>query len=500
MIKIKLFLIIYFVFLSYLSKAQDSNIFFDRTFWKTAPNIEVVEQKIAEGNDPVVMNKFSFDAVVYAILENAPIETIKYLLAKEGNPVDKITHDGRNYLLWAAYKGNVTLMKYLIAKGSQVDLIDDHGYDLLTFPAIAGIQDLAVYNLIIKNGIDIKNTNREGANALLLLAPSLKDEKVLSYFQEKGLDIHSKDAQGNGMFNYAVRKGNIKLMNKLIELGVDYKTLNKNGGNAVIFASKGSRGYTNPLEVYKYLEKIGIDIKVKNKDGQTALHNIAYRTKDFKIFEYFFNHGLDINQVDQKGNTPFLNSINGRNFEIAQKLLPKVNNINQENTAGFTALTYAIRRSSPELFDQILALNAKVDIIDKNGNNLIFHTFDAYNPKNSKSFEKFIEILQSKGVDPIVKQSKGNTLLHLAIEKGNQYLVEKSLELGVDINQKNGDGLTALHLSAMKAQDDKLLKLLLAKGADKSILTDFEESAFDLASENELLNQNSADFEFLKDK
>ena len=58
------------------------------------------------------------------------------------------------------------------------------------------------------------------------------------------------------------------------------------------------------------------------------------------------------------------------------------------------------------------------------------------------------------------------------------------------------DGLTPLHLAAMKAKDVKLLQLLISKGADKKILTDFNESAFDLAKENELLSKS--DITFLK--
>ena len=265
-------------------QAQDKNIFYDRSFWKTSPDIKTVEQKITEGNDPVALNPFAFDAVVYATLENAPLATIKYLLSMKGNEVNKITHDGRNYLMWAAYKGNMELMQYLIDQGSQTDIIDDHGYNLMTFAAIAGQQNPAVYDMILKNGGKINDTNRAGANSLLLLSMHLEDETMLDYFKEKGLDLHSKDDKGNGLFNYAAKMGNIKMMDKYIEMGLDYKNLNKNGGNAMMFASQGYRRYTNPLSVYEYLESKGVEPNVVNEDGKTPLHAIAYRTKDFTVF------------------------------------------------------------------------------------------------------------------------------------------------------------------------------------------------------------------------
>ena len=157
--------------------AEHRNIFLDRSFWKTAPTIEQVNEKIAEGNDPVELNPFAFDAVTYAILENTPLTTVKHLLAMEGNEVNKATHDGRNYLMWAAYKGNTELMQLLVDQGSKTDIVDDHGYNLMTFAAVAGQTEKEVYDLILENGGKPNDLNREGANALLLLSPHLKEER-----------------------------------------------------------------------------------------------------------------------------------------------------------------------------------------------------------------------------------------------------------------------------------------------------------------------------------
>ncbi|MEO1259694.1 MAG: ankyrin repeat domain-containing protein [Bacteroidota bacterium] len=477
--------------------AQESNIFLDRSFWKTSPDIKTVEQKIAEGNDPVALNPFAFDAVVYATLENAPFTTIKHLLSIKGNEVNKITHDGRNYLMWAAYKGNLELMQYLIDQGSQTDIVDDHGYNLMTFAAVAGQQNPAVYDVVLKNGGKINDTNRAGANSLLLLSMHLEGETMLNYFKEKGLDLNSKDHEGNGLFNYAAKMGNIKMMDKYIEMGLDHQNLNKNGGNAMIFASQGYRRYTNPLNVYEYLESKGVEPNVVTKTGKTPLHGIAYRTKDFAIFEYFINRGVDINQADDNGNTAFINAVSGSNNEIAKQLLPQTKDINAANDDGYSALTYAVRRNNEELFELLLTNNADVQVVDKKGNNLMYHAFDAFDKKEKDIFEKHIAGLRAKNVSCKGQQAGGNTLLHLAVEKGNAFLIDQSIEWGVNIDQKNNDGLTPLHLAAMKAKNNKVLIQLLGYGADKNILTDFDESAFDLALENELLGRGE-DVQFLK--
>ena len=479
--------------------AQHNNIFHDRSFWRTAPDVAAIKAGIAAGNDPTALNPNAFDATVNAILEDAPLETIEYLLSIDGNPVDKVTHDGRNYLLWAGYKGNLKLIQSLIEKGSQVDLVDDHGYGLLTFSANAGQDNPAVYDLMLANGISVEETNRSGANALLLLVPHLQDTNgIFKYFLDKGLDLHSKDKNGNGIFQYATRKGNIDLMKKLIDMGVEYKNLNAKGGNAMLMASTGSRSYNNPLEVYQFLAGLGIETDIVNFEGKTPLHNIAFRTKELSIIDFFVDAGVNINQVDKDGNTAFLNAVRGNNMPVAEKMAASVNDINLTNNDGYSALTYAIRNNSEAAFEFLLKQGADINVVDAGGSNLVYHIFDSYRPSAEAAFTSFLETAQKHQLAFTGAFKKGNSLAHLAVEKGKKELLMKAIEAGVDVNRRNEAGLTPLHLAAMKAHNQEMLMLLLKNGADKGMLTEFEESAFDLANENEALIRNGVSIDFLK--
>ena len=90
------------------------------------------------------------------------------------------------------------------------------------------------------------------------------------------------------------------------------------------------------------------------------------------------------------------------------------------------------------------------------------------------------------------------TTTTVAVQNNDLSLAKKALEWGVSVNAKNNEGNTALLLAALNSKDTDILKYLLAHGADKSITTDFEESAYDLASENEVLTNNGESLEFLK--
>ncbi|WP_308992944.1 ankyrin repeat domain-containing protein [Mariniflexile litorale] len=474
---------------------QSTNELHNRTFWQTLPDVATVKQKIKEGNDPVTPNPAAFDAICFAIMAKAPVETVEYLLSLPGNDINKPTHDGRSYLMWAGNTGNLELMKLLISKGADTKIVGSHGFNWFTFTVNSGHENTDIYDLMVANGIDLKETNRAGANAILLLAPHNKDGKIIEYFQQKGLDIHATDKQGNNILFYAAKGGNINLIKKYISQGFDYKKINAQGENMVLFASHGGRGYSNPLEVYHYFDGLGLNLTLTNKEGQNALHNIASNTKDVAIVDFFINKGIDIHQEDNDGNTAFLNAAKGNNNLVLQKLAPLTKNINQQNKEGFSAITYATQRINLEAFEMLKEKGANPNIVDTNGNNLYYHLFNAYSRRNGEDFETYVNALTSTGVS-FKNASKKESPLHIAISKGDEKLIQKALELGADINQKNGDGLTPLHLAAMKATNAKLLQLLISKGADKKTLTDFDESAYDLAKENELLSP--IDITFLK--
>ena len=47
---------------------------------------------------------FGIAQVTWAIIEKNSNEIVKYLISKEGNGVNKLTHDGRTYIFWAMYR------------------------------------------------------------------------------------------------------------------------------------------------------------------------------------------------------------------------------------------------------------------------------------------------------------------------------------------------------------------------------------------------------------
>ncbi|AUC16261.1 hypothetical protein BTO06_14320 [Tenacibaculum sp. SZ-18] len=492
--------LLFFVFASMLLQAQKSkNIFLERSFWKSKPSLALVKQKIEEGNDPTALNKHSFDAIANGLLEKSDVvgdEVIKYLLTIKGNGVNKITHDGRTYIFWAAYTNRVELMKYLVSKGAKTDIIDSHGYSLLNFAATTGQQNTKLYDYLISIGADINNEkNRNGANSLLLLIPSLKDLTLVDYFVSKGLNLLDTDDHGNGAVNYAAKKGNKKIIRELIEKGLPYKNINKNGGNAMIMATQGGRRGYNSLEFFKYLEGLGVQVNIANKQGLTPLHNLAYSNKDIETIQYFIQNGINVNSKNEEGNTALINASTRNSLAVIKLLRKHTDDINEVNAKGQSALTRAMR-NTPEVVKYLLEQNANVSVKDKKGNNLGYYLAQTYSSKKEKEFTSKIQLLKEKGFDITTPQKDGNTLLHLAADKGDVSLLQFLKTFNIDVNAKNNDGVTALQMAVMVAKNPKIIEYLLIQGADKSVTTSFDETVLDLAKENEQLSK--FDLSFLK--
>jgi len=503
----KKILIALFALAAFTAQAQQ-NTLLEASFWQGAPTVEALKAEIAKGNNPSQFNANSFDPVVTAINANAPTETVKYLIEQPGNDVNKLTHDGRIYLHWAASRGNVELVEFLLKKGSKLDLVDTHGSTPLLFSA--NQKNTKIFDVFVANGANLqKDVNQDGANILLLAIANDKDFVLTDYFVSKGVNLNSTDAAGNNAFSYAARSGNIEFLKKLVEKGV------KPNANAMLMAAQGGGGRgaapaATGLAIFEYLESVGIKPTAVAKNGENVLHAIARKPNQAEQIKYFLGKGVSVDQVNEDGNNVLMSAAAvNRDLAVYELLLPKTKNINQANIQGQTALTLAVRANSPEVVSYLISKGADVKVLDKKGNNLAFYAVESYRSAGGRGgagmggpkpedFDNKLTVLKTAGLDITAPQKDGNTLYHLAVAKNDLSLVKRVQPLGIDINAKNKEGITALHKAALIAKDDTMLKYLLSIDAKKDAVTSFKETAFDLAKENETLSKNKADITFLK--
>ena len=383
-----------------------------------------------------------------------------------------------------------------MSRGADLEVTDSHGHTPVTFAASTGQTNPEIYDLFQEYGVNLeKETDQHGANVLLLSAPYLNNVSEMDYFLSKGLELSSTDKEGNGIFNYAARNGNMELLQQLVDRGVSYRQLNDEGGNAFIFAAQGSRGHSNSVEVYEYLKELGLDPAIVTNSGNTPLHRIAF-SADKDIVNFFLKSGAKADQEDSEGNTPFLNAASRNSVEVVKLLAEDVKDLDQSNLEGQTPLMLAVKHNQPAVVEYLLNAGAKTHINDSSGNTLAYYLFTSGN--KAEDLQKKKQLLQQYEVQLNSRQSNGNNFYHIATEANDLELLQSLSSLEADINLKNDEGLTPLHIAAMKAENDHILKYLISRGADPSLKTDFEESVYQLASENELLKKNKVELNFLK--
>ncbi len=481
-----------------ISIAQKKNDLIDRKFWNEKPTLEIVKKKIAEGHDPIAFDANQFDATTLAINTKASNDVIFHLLSLKGNDANKITHDGRTYMFWAAWQGNLEVMEYLVKNKTNLKHLDEKGQSIMVFATFFGQKDTKIFDYLIKNGADIKNEKtKAGANILHLVSPYLTSIEETKYFTSKGLDLTSTDDKGYNVFAYASKQGNQDFLNALIKAGIDPKSIAKDGGNAFILASQGTRFHSNDLKAYQYLESLGINPNTSTNEGRNPLHHLA-RTNDAAIVDYFISKGVDVNQPNENGDTPLMLAANGqKDIAIFTKFFDKGQKWNHKNKEGQTALTYAIMGNSTKVCLLLIGAGASGTLQDNDGNNLSYYLVKYY--KNKEDYDAKLKMLFTFGFSHNQIQGNGNTLYHIAVVNKNTEVINSiSTDKSIDINLLNKEGMSPLHLAASSDEDGTLLNLLIKLGADKTQTTEFGETAFDLANENELLIKNKVDLNFLK--
>ncbi|MBF6658423.1 ankyrin repeat domain-containing protein [Flavobacterium columnare] len=478
-----------------VSIAQQKNTLLDGNFWKKNPNLTIVQAEIAKGNNASELNSSAFDPVTLAINNGVSNEVIYYLLEQKGNEINKLTHDERTYLHWAAAKGNIELVQDLINKGANINHEDSHNTTPLAYALASGNAKKELIEIFFKAGLDPKKLYKDKATLLMLAVPYDKDLSVTQFLETKGLSVKDQDALGKTVFDYAARTGNITNLKKLIEKGSKWTP------NALLMAAEATRRSANSLEIFQYLiDDLKLKPTVSTTNGETILHLIAKKENQIPIAQYFLQKGVLINAIDNEGNTALHKVAGTRDFAFVNFLLEKGVDVSRTNNKGESALMQAVKSGLVETMNTLVNKGATIDLLDKDGQGLAYHLVQNYRaPKNGNDdFLDKLKWLKEKGIDLKKPLRKGDTLYHLAVIKNDLEYLKKLEGFEININAKNEAGLTALHKAAMVAKDENIINYLLTLGADKKAKTDLDETAYSLAQENEVLAKKQINLDFLK--
>lgn len=392
-------------------------------------------------------------------IKNKNTEKIKQIIDKDISLLEIPNIKGSTPLTVAASFGHTEIVKYFIKKGANINACNNYGNTPLHYAAWAS--DFDSFKALRENGaiLDIKNT------------------------------------QGQTPLQYACMGGNLEIFKYCVSNGIDVNAKIDDGSSIMHWAAYGGN-----IEIFKYLESKGIDANIKDKDGSPPLFWAASGKRQEMVKYLIGEKKSDINQSDNKGNTPLSSAIQAGSLEISQYLLEKGANINQKLEDNKTLLMFAAQANNPDLIQLLIDKGCDVNAFDDFGSTALINacghgnfesvkaliknsaklnpglckretcTNSGHTPLHAASFwyPEIVEYLLEKGADVNVKNLEGETPLHYAVGSDSTRIVAILCENGANVNLKNKQGVTPV-VKAVQRQKSDALDIMLKYKADLSI-------------------------------
>lgn len=196
-------------------------------------------------------------------------------------------------------------------------------------------------------------------------------------------------------------------------------------------------------------EEVGSNINMVNSKGDTLL--LAAATfGNLEAVQQLVLSGADVNKKNAfTRDTALLRSLYNNNPEITRLLVYSGADINAKNNYNHSPMFLALEKGRAEFIDLFLTSGVHEGL----NSDYLFRASAKQNPVGVLAMLK-------GGVDPNVKNSKGNTPLIISASLGDLNSVRSLLAYRADLNAANNDGNTSLIYAARHNRPEVVRELL----------------------------------------
>jgi ankyrin repeat protein len=264
----------------------------------------------------------------------------------------------------------------------------------------------------------------------------------------------------------AAEKNNIYEIEIIIQEGkANINAQDKDGNTALYLAAS-----KNNIEAAKILLGHNAKTNIQNNDGNTPLHRVIFTAKNSQLLQLLLNHDADPLIKNKDGYQP--DSYLAHTFEGAT---PSENIDRTKNKFLLSTHNILLHKHLESLEKEIALLNAQLfDAVRCNEVEKLNNLFDKGadvnyqdiwckdTPLHNAAFYghlKIIELLLNRCAKVNVKNRKGNTALHIALQRGYFTIASTLLKHETDFTLKDLDGYGA----------DKYFKYLTMHHGDSPI-------------------------------
>lgn len=421
------------------------------------------------------------------------------LLLKKGADVNETDGCNTRPLDSAVASGSAPLVRLMLEKGAKVN----SGATPVLFRSYN--LSVEILQMLLTAGADINARNAQGQTPLHLVS-TMSDIDKWKWMIEKGADLNARDNAGEPPFfrlTFTVSSTDIyrTAMDNLLAHGADLK-LCSNDGNTLLHRAILDYGVSSSVNRIAVLLEKGIDPNAVNRRGDTALH-MALRTESpsDKVLGLLISKS-DLAARDQRGLTPLMLAILGRNVvarDAIVALRKPANEVEQLFNAacqndgatlkslldasprlaqlrlpdGSTALHAAAAWAAPDAVQTLTEAGAEVNARDARAQTPLHYAIRWHNnPFRQSNALQTVKMLLRRGANSGALDEDDATPLHLAahlalVEEGT-VLTMDMVDHGIEVDGENKAGKVPLDLvfeARSRPKEGALLaRLLLEKG------------------------------------
>jgi ankyrin repeat protein len=393
----------------------------------------------------------------------------------------------------ATQEGNLALVKELLAKGMDVNHLDDN-HDAPIHIA-AKMQKPHILLELLAHQADINILNHEQLSPLMLACRAgIVCIALILIKKEAQLDLICPATNRTAIF-WALERNDDRIVETLIDAGARIDGIDYHGKTLLMIAI---------INNYFIIE-IFMDVNLINHQdifGRTALHYACLNLLNGMDFYKLLDGGANPLCIDKEGNT-ILHNFNSPNDiykeSLIENLVNRGLNLNAKNCRGETPLMIAIKYSLMDLckayinhLDRDGRRTVHLDAQDEQGNTVMHYASLHLSPKDFKEFLTLadfeLHVTNHKGQTPAyvafihgqfevfqnyksasfrwdIKDVSNKNLLHWAAEMGNRIAIKTLLKTSLfNINEMDMNGNSALYYAIENAHLN-CVTFLLENGA-----------------------------------
>ena len=319
--------------------------------------------------------------------------------------------------------------------------VEKEEYSILerAFHLADNYQDVGILELLFENGIDITNTTgafKSRIEHFLTLWGNFTDEKIIEYFKllkkyrPNQLDLNIRTNTGANTVLAAAQHCRPKLIKWLIDNGADQFMIGgHDNSNAIdraisVWPDKDPQDRANTVKV---LLDAGLDIEIKNPQGQTPLITAA-EVGALDTVDLLLKNGADVNAQTNDGENAISFAVKGA-YDYQFKRITVMNesnkvriinllckygaNINCVPSESLIPLGWSIISNYNEIFEHLIRLGADINLKDFFGYTPLMRTLI----HNNTSARRYL--LYQDGLDLMETDRLGKNILFYQAEKTN---------------------------------------------------------------------------------